>query len=140
MSSQRRCFCFAQWIVRICRLRSDLPRRMPGQAVQKELSHVSRVRCLASSLLGLAALQLGCFSAGVSSMSGVSTPATRLAPTDPSLLAKPVDSDRAATPASPSRAAGSDRDRARSADPQTGLLVPPLPQDLPPIPINHEAN
>lgn len=94
-------------------------------------------------LLGMLMLNVGCFTSGLSSLSGVAAPATRLAPTDPTTLA----THRAVHPNGDSvekrsidnPAARRESNRPPAQDPSTGLLIPPLPQDLPPVPINREA-
>lgn len=140
MSSQQRYAIFAQWIVRKLPRQSAQPRRPVLPATEPGLPRIPITRCLGGSLLGLVLFQLGCFSTGVSSLSGVSAPATRLAPTDPSTLAAPINAEPTTPATRPNPSVGSALNRARSTDDQTGLLVPPLPHDLPPIPINREAN
>lgn len=114
------------------------------RSVSSHRASTSGVRSCGLGLLGMLMLSTGCFNSGLSSLSGVAAPATRLAPTDPTTLA----THRAIHPNGGSTemrsidnpAARRESNRPPAQDPSTGLLIAPLPQDLPPVPINREAH
>ncbi len=108
------------------------------------LAAATGARYCGLGLLGMLMFSTGCFTSGLSSLSGVAAPATRLAPTDPTTLATHRSihphGGQGETRSTDNAPAGRERNRQPAQDPSTGLLIAPLPQDLPPVPINREAN
>jgi len=107
-------------------------------------SFTAFVRYCSLGLVGVLSFNTGCFSSGLSSLSGVAAPAERLSPTDPTTLhaLAPIASERSLTQPRWTHGSNAARESQNSParDPTTGLLIPPRPQDLPPVPINREVN